>query len=164
MPPAEDLARVTLQEEQLQFTAFNEEAAWTLGTRLRQMATERNLAIVIDVRRQNHPLFYAALPGTTPDNIEWVRRKSNTTFRLHKSSYAVGLRLQEKGSDLYETYALPHEDYASHGGCFPIRVTGAGLVAAVTVSGLPQRADHELAVEALCAELGRDYASLKLAE
>jgi uncharacterized protein (UPF0303 family) len=28
---------------------------------------------------------------------------------------------------------------------------------------LPQRADHELVVEALCAELGRDYAALRLA-
>jgi uncharacterized protein (UPF0303 family) len=41
-------------------------------------------------------------------------------------------------------------------------VKGAGVVGSVTVSGLPQRADHELAVEALCAELGRDYAALRL--
>jgi uncharacterized protein (UPF0303 family) len=32
----------------------------------------------------------------------------------------------------------------------------------VSVSGLPQRADHELVVEALCLELQRDYASLAL--
>jgi len=36
------------------------------------------------------------------------------------------------------------------------------LWAAVTVSGLPQRADHELVVEALCGILDRDYAELKL--
>jgi uncharacterized protein (UPF0303 family) len=35
-------------------------------------------------------------------------------------------------------------------------------VGSVTVSGLPQRADHELVVEALCSILGRDYAELKL--
>jgi uncharacterized protein (UPF0303 family) len=29
---------------------------------------------------------------------------------------------------------------------------------------LPQRVDHELVVEALCAELGRDYTKLRLAE
>jgi uncharacterized protein (UPF0303 family) len=35
-------------------------------------------------------------------------------------------------------------------------------VGSATVSGLPQRADHELVVEALCAALGRDYATMKL--
>jgi uncharacterized protein (UPF0303 family) len=41
-------------------------------------------------------------------------------------------------------------------------VKGAGIVGSVTVSGLPQRGDHELVVEALCAILGRDYGELKL--
>ena len=164
MAIADDLARIALQEEQLQFASFDERAAWRLGTALYALATARNLAIVIDVRRINQQLFYAALPGTTPDNPEWVRRKTNVTFRLHKSSYAVGLETQAKESNLFDRYALPHADYACHGGCFPIRVVNAGVVAAVTVSGLPQRADHELVVEAFCAELGRDYESLRLAE
>jgi uncharacterized protein (UPF0303 family) len=164
MAIADDLARIALQEEQLQFASFDEQTAWRLGTALHALATARNLAIVIDVRRINQQLFYAALPGTTPDNPEWVRRKTNVTFRLHKSSYAVGLETQAKESNLFDRYALPHADYACHGGCFPIRVVNAGLVAAVTVSGLPQRADHELVVEALCAELGRDYEALRLAD
>jgi uncharacterized protein (UPF0303 family) len=36
------------------------------------------------------------------------------------------------------------------------------VVGSVTVSGLPQRADHELVVEALCGLLGREYAELRL--
>jgi len=49
-----------------------------------------------------------------------------------------------------------------HGGSFPIRVPAAGVIGSVTVSGVPQRSDHELVIEALCSELGRDYASLRL--
>ena len=52
------------------------------------IALERGLTLVIDVRRFGQPLFYAALDGTTPDNVEWVRRKSNVVARFHRSSYA----------------------------------------------------------------------------
>jgi uncharacterized protein (UPF0303 family) len=117
---------------------------------------------VIDVRRFGQPLFYCALPGTSPDNAEWVRRKANVVARFHRSSYAVGLELQVKESNLTEKYALPAADYASHGGSFPVAVVGAGVVGSITVSGLPQRADHELVVEMLCEELGREYAGLRL--
>jgi uncharacterized protein (UPF0303 family) len=157
-----DLAEIVLQENRLQFAAFHEETAWQLGCLIRELAAERGLKIVIDVRRTGQPLFYAALPGTTPDNVEWVRRKSNVTFRLHRSSYAIGLETRQKNSTLLERYALADSDYASHGGCFPIRVFNAGMIGAVTVSGLPQREDHELAVEGLCGILGLNYAELKL--
>jgi uncharacterized protein (UPF0303 family) len=160
----EDLARVALQEQELQFASFDEETAWRLGSRLRAMAVERDFKIVIDVRRFGQPLFYTALAGTAPDNVEWVRRKGNLTARFLRSSYAIGLELEEKKSNLFDRYGLAVADYASHGGCFPLRMVQAGVIGSVTVSGLPQRADHELAVEALCAELGRDYESLRLGD
>jgi len=135
-----------------------------LGSRLRSMAVERNHKIVIDVRRFGQPLFYTALAGTTPDNVDWVRRKSNVTARFLRSSYSIGLDMEAKQSNLFDRYGLAVSEYASHGGCFPLRVLQAGVIGSVTVSGLPQRADHELAVEALCAELGRDYGSLRLGD
>lgn len=158
----EDLDRIALQESELVFPRFNTDTAWELGLRLRTLAAERGLAVVIDVRRFGEPLFYAALEGTTPDNIEWVRRKSNVVARFHHSSYAVGLKEKIKNETLLESQGLPVADYATHGGSFPIAVAGAGVIGSVTVSGLPQRADHELVVEALCALLGRDYAVLRL--
>jgi uncharacterized protein (UPF0303 family) len=36
------------------------------------------------------------------------------------------------------------------------------VIGSVAVSGLPQRDDHELVVEAICLALNRDYASLAL--
>jgi uncharacterized protein (UPF0303 family) len=162
MSMTEDLARIVLQEERLRFPAFDELIAWNLGMRLRTIALERSLGVVIDIRRPAHPLFYAALPGTTPDNPEWVRRKSNVVFRFQRSSYAVGLQMEQKQSSLEER-GLAIADFASHGGSFPVHLRNAGVIGAITVSGLPQRADHELVVEALCAELSLDYEGLRLA-
>jgi uncharacterized protein (UPF0303 family) len=152
---SEDLERIALQEQELVLPRLDAQVAWELGVRLRTMAEERGLALVVDVRRFGQPLFYAVLEGTTPDNAEWVRRKSNVVARFHRSSYAVGLGLKLKNTTL--------ADYAADGGSFPLKVAGAGIVGSVTVSGLPQRSDHELVVEALCGLLGRDYAALRLA-
>jgi uncharacterized protein (UPF0303 family) len=158
----EDLAAIAAQERELQFSSFDEDAAWKLGTCVRDLALAKNFAVVIDVRRFGQPLFYCALPGTTPDNPEWVRRKSNSVARFHRSSYAIGLELKQAGTTLLQKYALPDADYAVHGGAFPIHVLSAGVIGSVTVSGVPQRSDHELVVEALCAHLARNYAELKL--
>ncbi len=163
MPTADDLARIAIQEKELQFSSFDEESAWKLGVRLRELATARELKIVIDVRRFGQPLFYSALPGTVPDNVDWVRRKSNVVARFHRSSYAIGLEMEEKKSNLFERHGLPVSEYASHGGSFPVRVLPAGVIGSVTVSGLPQRSDHELVVEGLCLEMRIDYERLRLA-
>jgi uncharacterized protein (UPF0303 family) len=159
---SEDLERVTLQERELQLPRMDEQMAWEIGVRLRTMAEERGLPIVVDVRRFGQPLFYTALKGTTPDNVSWVLRKSNVVARFHRSSYGVGLTMKMK-NDTLEARGLPVNEYASHGGSFPLAVKGAGIVGSVAVSGLPQRADHELVVEALCSIVGRNYAELKLA-
>ncbi len=158
----EDLERIAQQERELLLPQLDAQVAWNLGSRLRAMAEERRLPVVIDVRRFGQQLFYAAMDGTTPDNPEWVRRKSNVVARFHRSSYAVGIREKMKGVTLAESQGLPIADYATHGGSFPLTVAGAGVVGCVTVSGLPMREDHELVVEALCGLLDRDYAALRL--
>ena len=158
---SEDLERVELQERELQLRHMDEQMAWEIGVRLRTMAEERGLAIVVDVRRFGQPLFYTALKGTTPDNVSWVHRKSNVVARFYRSSYAVGLHMKMK-NDSIEARGLPISEFATHGGSFPLAVKGAGIAGSVTVSGLPQRSDHELIVEALCGILGRNYTELKL--
>jgi len=158
----EDMERVAMQERELVLPRLTMQVAWDLGAMLRGMAAERGLRVVIDVRRFGQPLFYSALEGTTPDNVGWVRRKSNLVARFHCSSYAIGLKLKAANLTLLEKYGLPDADYAAHGGSFPLTVAGAGVVGSITVSGLPQRDDHELVVEGLCAALGREYSGLQL--
>jgi uncharacterized protein (UPF0303 family) len=161
----DDIDAIVKQESTLTLPGFGPEVAWQLGTLLRNLAVERHLPLVVDVRRfgsPHQPLFYCALDGTTPDNARWVQRKVNVVARFHKSSYHVGRLLEQQGISFGQRYNLPEEDYASHGGGFPLNVAGTGIVGCVTVSGLPQREDHNLVVEALCLLTGRDHATLRL--
>lgn len=158
----DDLKQIELQERELQFDWFDMEKAWALGSRLRTMASDRKLGVVIDISLFSMPLFYTALEGATPDNPGWVRRKRNCVFRFFKSSYAVGLSLAKQDSTLQAKFGLPDSDYAPHGGSFPITVKGTGCIGAVTVSGLPQRDDHAMVVEALASMLGKDHNTLRL--
>lgn len=75
----------------------------------------------------------------------------------------MGLELQLKNTTLHERFGLVLNEYAAHGGSFPLSVASAGVIGSITVSGLPQRDDHQLVVEALCLELGHDFGGLKLA-
>jgi len=163
MDIAHDLQLIAAQEHALVFPRFDAGRAWQLGAYLHELALARSLAVAIDVRTFGHPLFYCALDGATPDNADWVRRKARVVEHFRRSSYAIGLRMQQAGTTLADKHGLPAADYASHGGAFPLTVAGAGVIGSITVSGLPQRADHELVVEALCAQLGADHAALALA-
>lgn len=143
------------QERRLVLPGFDHDDAWALGVVLVQLGRDRGLPITVDVRRHTHQLFHAALPGTTPDNDAWVERKAAVVARLHASSYLVGRRLAARGARLGDGDGLDPVEHAAHGGSFPLRVAGTGVVGAVTVSGLPQARDHALVVEALEAFLAR---------
>ena len=163
MAIADDLALIARQEKELVFSSFDDARAWAVGSRLRELAVGAKYpALVIDVRRFGHPLFYATVGLSLPDHAEWIRRKSNVVARFYRSSYALSLEMQQKKTTLTERYGLPLADYASHGGSFPLRIAGAGVIGSITVSGLPQRDDHNLVVEGLCDLLGHEYATLKL--
>jgi uncharacterized protein (UPF0303 family) len=56
---------------------------------------------------------------------------------------------EQAGEDFEKRHAVSFADYAIHGGGFPIYVLGVGIVGSVVLSGLPQREDHGLVVEAL---------------
>ena len=145
----QDLEKIALQEQRLQFTQFNSEVAWAIGMSLKAEAEKRGVAVAIDIQLNGHRLFSYAMHGTTPDNFDWIRRKTNIVNRYHRSSYAVGLKLQRDQMTLQAKTGLDLKDYAPHGGCFPILLQGTGCVGTITVSGLPQRDDHNLVVSVL---------------
>ena len=146
----DDILKQLLQEEQeLQFTKFNEDTAWKLGTQLVETARSRELPVTVDITRGSHQLFHASLRGTSPDNDEWVKRKVRLVYRFGHSSFYIGQMLKSKGKTIEQASLVPESEYAPHGGCFPIIVRDTGIVGTITVSGLPQEDDHKLVVEAI---------------
>jgi uncharacterized protein (UPF0303 family) len=157
--PAALIAELQAQEQRLQFIGFDNEDAWVLGNAFVDIARARTLPVTIDIRRHGQQLFHAAMPGTTPENDSWIERKIRVVDRFSASSFLVGRRFAASGAVLDESYGVNPADYATHGGSFPIRVAGVGVVGTVTVSGLPQADDHALVVEVLEQFLARHQSS-----
>ena len=153
----ENILKNLLQEEQeLQFTRFNETTAWQIGSQMVEYAMHDNLPITIDITRGQHQLFHASMPGTATDNDEWVKRKVRLVNRFGHSSFYMGQLLKHKGKTIEQSYLISESEFAAHGGCFPIIVKGTGMVGTVTVSGLPQEEDHKLVVESIRAFLTKE--------
>lgn len=127
---------------------FDEETAVLLGQTLLEMARAMAAPVVVDIRTADRVLFHAALPGSAPLNDLWVARKAATALLFQLPSLLVGARNREKGETLAK-HGLSTETHADHGGAVPICVAGVGVVACVTVSGLPQVDDHRLAVRGI---------------
>jgi uncharacterized protein (UPF0303 family) len=144
-----ELQRVEAEERELVLESLDNDDALDLGLALVELARARKLPIAIDVERCGQRLFHAALPGAAPDNFHWIERKKRLVNRTYHSSYATNLKLRVKQRTLAEELYLDENDYAPHGGCVPLVVRRVGFVGTVAVSGLPQRDDHLLVVEAL---------------
>ncbi len=143
------IARVEQEERELVLPAFAHDDAWRLGTLLYAKAVARQLAVAIDIRLGDQQVFHAARPGSVPDNDSWLERKGRVVRRFGASSYLVGLRHESRGTTFEAATQLPLQEYAAHGGAFPVRVAGVGIVGVAAVSGLKGSEDHALVVEGL---------------
>jgi uncharacterized protein (UPF0303 family) len=161
MSLVDDIALLKKQEEVLRFSQMTEEDAWNLGSQMRSAAVAASHPFVIDIRIGIRPLFYTALPGSTPENPDWVRRKVNTVYRFEASSYRVNLEYQARGAHFDASRGLDPFQYAPAGGSFPIRL-GGSVVGAVTVSGIPQREDHNFVASNIAKHLNVPYKDIQL--
>lgn len=162
MTVADDITAIAEQERHLVFDSFDEARAFEIGSLLRAHGLADNMPIVIEIRLWDRLLFYAALPGSTGSNADWVRRKMNTVKMFQKSTYRMALEQASPDRLFKPDFGLSGAEYVLAGGGFPIHVKGTGVVGAIGVSGLPQRQDHELIVAVLAAHLGLNAAILAL--
>ncbi|HKB81807.1 MAG TPA: heme-degrading domain-containing protein [Burkholderiales bacterium] len=149
------LAELLSQEEELQFREFRNDDALLLGMRLVNHAKADAKAITVDICRNGQQLFHCALPGTSADNDAWIRRKNNVVNHYGHSSFYVGTQFRANNTTFEQSSRLDNNQYAAHGGAFPLIVRDVGVVGTVTVSGLPQEEDHRLVVQVLREFLAR---------
>lgn len=143
------LKELEAQEQELQFIRFSNEDAVAGGMCLYETAKKNNLPVTIDVTRNGHQLFHLSMPGTSPDNDQWVARKIKLVNRMGMSSFRVGTMLRSMGTTLEDRFELSHYEYAAHGGCFPVILKGTGPIGTITISGLAQEDDHAMVVNAI---------------
>ena len=143
------LKQLLQQENELQFTSFNEDDAWSLGNLFVSKARAENLAISIDISTKDKVLFHYSFKGTNPDNDHWIHRKKMVVNRFGHSSFYLGNKLKNDGTSIDKKYLVSPLEYAPHGGCFPLIVKNVGIIGTITVSGLVQEADHALVVDVI---------------
>lgn len=149
------LEALIAEHDALQFARFGFAEAYAIGQDLVEHAGREGLAVAIDICVGGQQLFHAALPGTSPDNDQWVIRKNRVVGRFFRSSYYIAKLLQHKEQTIEAAFGLSSVDYAPFGGAVPVVVRGTGVVGTVTVSGLPDSEDHRMVVDALRRYLDR---------
>lgn len=145
-----ELAQALLrQEQQLQFSSFDNDIALELGLRMVAAAKRKGKAISFAIARNGQMLFQHAMAGTSGDNAEWIRRKNNVANRFGHSSYYVAVNYRNRGHEFEKLSYIDHRELAAEAGAFPLLIKGVGMVGTLTVSGLPHPQDHTLLIGVL---------------
>jgi uncharacterized protein (UPF0303 family) len=154
----EFLAALLEQERTVQFESFGYADAWAVGSELVRLGMEQELPISMAIMLGDQRVFHAALAGTSADNDDWLERKFRVVRRFGHSSLAIGTEYKSRGKLFDKDSNLSVATFAAHGGAFPILVRGS-IVGVAGVSGLAQRDDHDLVVDALTSHRDRSPAA-----
>jgi uncharacterized protein (UPF0303 family) len=146
---AERLAMIDADDRALELAHFTADDAWALGAHLRERAAACAAPVAVLIRRSGGATqFAAALEGASADNSKWAARKAAVAILFERSSLAVALDLKARNLTVAD-FGLPQSDFAAAPGAVPIRVAGAGCIAAIAMSGLSGPEDHALVMEAI---------------
>jgi endoglucanase len=153
-----ELATLARQEQLLQFDKFDNDTALALGLQVVELARAAGKNVGVNVTRDGTMLFFHGMKGSTADNADWIRRKSNLVNRTGHSSFYTHTEVKNNGGNIDAMPGLDPREYAAQGGSFPLVLKGVGRIGTITVTGLPGPDDHALVVAALKAYLKIDPA------
>ena len=149
---SEDLLRL---EQATRFPAFDNLIAIAIGELATKIGLERKLPIAIEIRIGDWTVFKAALPGSKPENDEWINRKARVVNLKRNSTMYERVRAEELGIDWHKENGVADETHAIHGGGIPIFTSDGQFQGVLVISGLPQVEDHLLGLEILRTFLER---------
>ena len=139
---------VIKQEESLQLDHIDAADAWQLGLILRDLGLEIGADMALHISLLGSQVFHCGLGQPKPNFDHWIARKEKGTLECWKSSLRLKLEALTGGNQL-EDHGFAASDVVFCGGCFPLRLKTLGVVGAITVSGLSDTQDHQLAVDTL---------------
>ncbi len=153
---------VTAQEESLQPDHFDAADAWQLGLILRDLGLEIGADMAVHISLLGAQVFHCGLGHLKPNFDHWIARKQRGTLECWKSSLRLKLEALCGGNQL-EDHGFTASEVVFCGGCFPLRLKTLGVVGAITVSGLKDVEDHQLAVDALAKFMNVNVPKLPIA-
>ncbi len=138
-----------LEADTLLLPSLSQSEAIEIGEIAHQLGRDRGLAITIEVQLGKWLVFHIALPGTKPENDNWIARKARVVHITGNSTMRERVFAEENAFDRYLKNDLSEDLHAIHGGGLPLNVNGLGLAGVLLISGLPQVQDHLLGVEVI---------------
>ena len=149
-------AGLALEAKTLTLASLTQAQALEIGGIAQEFGLDRKLPIAIEVRMKDWIVFHASLPGSSPENDSWIRRKANVVNKTGHSTIYEKVLAEEQGIDWHKSKGVEDELYAIHGGGLALNVVGLGLTGILLISGLTEVEDHLLGIEILTEYLARN--------
>lgn len=139
------LEKIKKTENELTFSEFNQEDAYSLGNIILQTGKKYPKPIAFRIVLNGYIVYQYLMEGTTDFHIWWMDRKQRVVERTHNSSlYMAVIKEHFPNKKWYED----EKKYAFCGGAFPIKVNGEYKGMAI-VSGLTDIEDNEIVTQAI---------------
>jgi uncharacterized protein (UPF0303 family) len=142
-------AKILLEEQKLCLNSLDISDAIAIGEIAKFLGLESNLPIAIQVRLDNWIVYHVSLPGSKPENHDWISRKARVVLLKNHSTLFERVLAQEQGINWFEDHKLSETEYAIHGGALPLITSEGLLLGILIISGLSQIQDHLFGVKVL---------------
>jgi len=94
-------AGLQLEADTLLLPSLSQSDAIEIGEIAQQLGRDRGLAITIEVQLGKWPVFHVALPGTKPENDNWIARKARVVHATGNSTMRERVFAEENDFDWY---------------------------------------------------------------